>query len=326
MHQKAPIFIGIFLGALYGVAMRLIWDLEFTKAHGGLVTLSFLFLVPFVIGFIRVHFELKVNRDIDYGKMARIAWQPIFAFLLVCIVTLLEGSICIAIALPIFMALSSFGGMFAGWLYRSLNKNNNGTLISVAFLPLLISPIEVNFLSLSQVYEVENHITINAPKEAVWAQLANVKSIDDDEFDSYINTFIGIPKPLEARMDGNRVGAVRTSYWQKGIVFNEIITQWQPNKVLAFDFDIDPSQIPDSALDNHVKLGGDYFSPLYGGYYISSDKAGNTVLTLKTTLKDNTSFGVYSRLWGEAIIADFHIALLKMMKSRAEQSQQISKL
>jgi hypothetical protein len=43
-----------------------------------------------------------------------------------------------------------------------------------------------------------------------------------------------------------------------------------------------------------VKLGGEYFSPLDGGYYLLEDDSGNTVLTLKTRLIDNTSFGVYS--------------------------------
>ena len=73
-------------------------------------------------------------------------------------------------------------------------------------------------------------------------------------------------------------------------------------------------------LDKHVKLGGEYFSPLYGGYELSEDGNGNTLLTLKTTVRDNTNFGVYSRIWGELIFQDFHHSLLTLMKNRAEKS------
>lgn len=88
---------------------------------------------------------------------------------------------------------------------------------------------------------------------------------------------------------------------------------------MTYSFDIDAELIPDHALDKHVKLGGEYFSPLDGGYYLSEDDSGNTILTLKTRLIDNTNFGIYSRIWGELIFRDFHNSLLKLMKSRAEK-------
>ncbi|WP_269815532.1 hypothetical protein [Algibacillus agarilyticus] len=34
---------------------------------------------------------------------------------------------------------------------------------------------------------------------------------------------------------------------------------------MYYRFEIDPDLIPDDALDHHVKRGGEYFSPLYGG-------------------------------------------------------------
>nr|WP_238142551.1 hypothetical protein [Pseudoalteromonas arctica] len=135
-----------------------------------------------------------------------------------------------------------------------------------------------------------------------------------------LTQLIGVPKPLKASMNASGIGAVRTSTWQKGVVFKEVITDWQPNKQMHYRFDIDPDAIPDDALDKHVKLGGEYFSPLYGGYELSEDKSGNTILTLKTTVQDNTNFGVYSRIWGEVIFQDFHHSLLTLMKNRAEKS------
>ena len=320
MRTLSPKYIGIILGVLYGISIRVF--LEFSDAFnfGSLVTISFMFLVPIAIGYIRIYFEFKLNKSMSYKQMAVKAWQPIFVFLLVSVVTLLEGSICVAMALPAFMLFASIGGVLAGFVHRKLEKESKKVVMSVALIPLILSPLEVNFLKLSQTYEVKNSVVINAPIDVVWRQLANVSYIAEGEFPMSFSQLIGIPRPLQADMDAQGVGAVRTSKWQNGVVFKEVITDWQPNKQMLYQFDIDPDLIPDNALDKHVKLGGEYFSPLYGGYYLAETANGQTVLTLKTTVEDNTNFTIYSRLWGEVIFQDFHNSLLKLMKSRAEKA------
>lgn len=322
MNPKHPKYIGILLGVLYGLSLRILWEVESLRPIGGLVTISFMFLVPFVIGFIRIHFECKVNPALSVSKMITISWQPIFFFLLVTVITLLEGSICVAMALPAFMFFSSLGGISAGYINRFFEKKRNITLMSLTILPLLLAPIEINFFKLTKTYTVENSITIYASPSVVWKQLGEVELIQPDEFDITLTSLIGVPRPIKASMNADGVGAVRTSEWEKGILFKEVITSWEPNKKMTYSFDIDPEVIPDHALDKHVKLGGEYFSPLNGGYYLSEDQAGNTVLTLKTQLIDNTNFGIYSRVWGELIFLDFHKSLLHLMKSRAEKYAQ----
>jgi len=320
MNPKKPKYIGIGLGVLYGLSLRILWELEFFQRVGDVVSATFMFLVPFVIGFIRIHFECKVKSDLSIWKMIVIAWQPIFFFLLATVVTLLEGSICVAMALPAFMVLSSLGGVTAGYLSRFFARRRDATLMSVALLPILIAPIEVNYFLSSSTYTVESKITVHASANTVWQQLGEVDLIRPEELPTSLTSLIGVPKPIRASMNAEGVGAVRVSEWGKGVVFKEIITSWEPNREMTYSFDIDPDVIPDHALDKHVKLGGEYFSPLYGGYYISENSDGSTVLMLRTTLVDNTNFGVYSRVWGEFIFQDFHMSLLKLMKSRAEQA------
>ena len=103
-----------------------------------------------------------------------------------------------------------------------------------------------------------------------------------------------------------------------------MITEWQPNEKMLYKFDIDQDLIPDHALDQHVKLGGEYFSPLHGGHELVASGKNQTLLSLKTTVLDNTNFGIYSRVWGEVIFQDFHKALQKIMKSRAEHDIQLA--
>ncbi len=144
MNTYFPKYLGIALGVIYGLSIRLLWELEALSNIGGLVTASFMFLVPCVIGFIRIYFECKVTAELTKRKMIVLAWQPIFAFLAATVVSLLEGSICIAMALPAFMFFSSLGGLTAGYFYHLVNRKKTA-LMSVAFLPLLVAPIENQF-------------------------------------------------------------------------------------------------------------------------------------------------------------------------------------
>lgn len=317
MNLNHPKNLGIFLGVLYGISIRLVMELEVYQTLGDLVSISFMFLVPFAIGFIRIYFEVKIKPNIPVRKMITISWQPIFIFLLTTFVTLLEGSICILMALPAFMFFASLGGITAGCLSRVLRTK--GTLTCVAVFPLLMGPIELNFLELSKTYTVENQIEINATPEIIWSQLGNVQQIQAHEIPTSLTTLIGVPSPISAEMSGLAVGSIRTSRWDKGVVFKEVITQWSEEKIMAYNFDIDPDIIPDNSLDKHVKLGGEYFSPLSGKYEIEpSQQSGKSILKLSTTVRDDTNFGIYSRFWGELIFSDFHNSLLGLIKQRSE--------
>ncbi|MBU2988322.1 hypothetical protein KO525_02900 [Psychrosphaera sp. B3R10] len=319
MAHFKPKHIGIILGTFYGLLFRVVLEFDALQKFGGLVSLSFLFLVPFIIGFIRVHFELNQNKNIRYQQMATIAWQPIFICLLVSVITLLEGSICVLIATPAFMFSASLGGMAAGFVRQKFHHHNN-TLSCVVVLPLFIAPLENNYLSMTSTYEVSNSIIIDAFPSKIWAELGNVNHIFPDELPFSFTALIGVPSPISADMSGQTVGSVRTSTWEKNVVFKEVITEWTENKKMAYRFEIDPDLIPNDALDKHVKIGGEYFAPLTGSYQITPLPNGKSQLTLSTTIRDNTNFGIYSRIWGEFIFGDFHSSLLELMKSRSEKS------
>jgi hypothetical protein len=312
-----PRILGVVLGVVYGISIRLVFELDQFKGIGELVTISFMFIVPFVIGFIRIYFEAKITPEISVGRMIFVSWQPIFVFLLTTFFTLLEGSICILIALPGFMLFASLGGISAGMLTRSLR--NKSTLTCVALLPFVMGPVELNHLQLSKTYEIQNHIEINATPDTIWSQIGNVQEIEKHELPFSITSLIGIPSPVSAQMNGLEVGSIRVSRWEKNVVFKEVITAVAEEKLMAYDFDIDPDLIPDDSLDKHVKLGGDYFSPVSGKYeIIPSQKYGKSILKLSTIVRDDTNFGIYSKLWGELIFRDFHNLLLVLIKNRSE--------
>lgn len=321
MYRRFPLHLGVVLGALYGLALWWLFELVF-RAYGlGLVSVSFFFLVPFLIGFLRIALELR-QTQLTPTQIFFLPWQPIFVFLAVSFLTLMEGAICILVALPGFLLLASLGGLLAEFNHR-LRLERRWTLCLVA-LPLITAPIEGQLPRSEAFYEIRNTIVIEAAAERVWQELGNVSYIDEEELPLSLTRLMGIPRPLEARMDGASVGSVRTSVWDKGVEFQEVITRWEPGVVMAYDFLIDPQRIPDDALDRHVKLGGEYFSPLRGKYELREIAANRTELSLSTVVRDNTRFGLYSRVWVQLIFSDFHDSLLQLMKERSENLRAIA--
>ncbi|HEY4560792.1 MAG TPA: hypothetical protein VIG54_08655, partial [Lysobacter sp.] len=130
---------------------------------------------------------------------------------------------------------------------------------------------------------------------------------------------MGVPRPVESRLAPGGVGAMRTSVWEKDVVFDERVTDWVPERRLAYRFEIDPRRVPARAFDEHVRLGGRYYALRDGSYTLQPRRDGGTDLTLTTTIVDLSRTGSYGRAWGRFVFGDFHGVLLDLLRNRAER-------
>src|SRR6185436_9226852 len=96
---------------------------------------------------------------------------------------------------------------------------------------------------------------------------------------SWVNR-IGFPRPIEARLYGEGVGAVRHATFERGVLFIETITAWDEGSRLAFTIRADTTNIPPTTLDQHVTIGGRYFDVLDGEYRLEELPAGGTRIHL----------------------------------------------
>ncbi|HEU4664019.1 MAG TPA: hypothetical protein VFS55_08310, partial [Dokdonella sp.] len=102
-------------GALYGLLMRLLFVLPFYREHGGasgVMLASFVFLVPMLIGALTVYLMPPLQRTLGRALVAPLV--PVLAFVGGTAILLIEGSICIALAMPIFLLAAMLGGLL-GW-------------------------------------------------------------------------------------------------------------------------------------------------------------------------------------------------------------------
>jgi hypothetical protein len=208
-------------GIAYGLVSRAIFALEnFTEDNPffptfGLMTISFMFIVPFLIGLITAYHNDKITSP----RKIAIITMPIFAVVGLIGISLLfgqEGIIYALMALPVFLFMALLGGLIG---VRIFKRNRTGKLYVSIFtlLPFLIAPIE-NQLGLSDKIFVEHTtIEINSSDEIVWKNITRVELISEEENNNSPFQFMGFPRPLEAKLDTVAVGGIRKALFAKGL-------------------------------------------------------------------------------------------------------------
>ena len=307
------------VGFLYGLTFRLLFAANRWNDFFGVMTIAFLFVVPFVVGFLTVFIG---DRDGRWSWPMKLFFPWVTASLTLAAALLLawEGIICIFIWVPLFLVLSLLGGLAAVLVHRLARGRRARTAVAgcLMILPIVVSPIERNAPAGDERRLVETSIEIAAPVDTVWREIARVRRFETAEHRFAWSHAIGFPKPVEATLSREGVGGVRHASFEKGVVFVETITAWEPGAHLAFEIAADPDSIPARALDEHVTVGGPYFDVLEGEYRIEPLTVGRLRLHLTSRHRLSTRFNFYSGLWTDFILADTQQYILEALKRRCE--------
>lgn len=319
--QKKRVILALIAGVTYGLLLRVGFEVSFLNKYLQIVSNAFLIVAPFSVGAVSVLIGAG-DRKITGGQVISLSVSAMAFFLIAMFLCLLEGLICLVLVAPVFLIAALFGGLLGGWIHNHF-RVSKATLSSFVFLPLLLSPIEANLPPQESEQTVRTTIQIQASPSEVFEHLVNAKNISSNELGFSFVHLIGLPKPLEASMNGSGDGAVRTSRWEKNVSFQEVITKWDKPLALHYQFQIPVGSIPRDALDRHVEMGGEYFTVLDGGYDLVA-KDGGTELTLSTRFLNKSQLKIYGDLWGRMVLADFHRSILGLMKNRAERAQNVA--
>ena len=315
---------GLFYGIAYGLASRAVFALEDFRGIKplfptfGLMTMSFMFIVPFVIGLIIAYHNDKITSS---RKIAMIT-MPVFAILGLVGISVLfgqEGIICALMALPVFLFMALLGGLIG---VRISPRNREKLYVSLfVLLPFLIATIENHFGLSDKIFTEHTTITINSTEEKVWQNITRVRQISETENNNSLFQFMGFPRPMEAELDTIAVGGIRKAIFDRGLFFTETVTEMKPLKVLAFNIKADPNSIPPKALDEHVMVGGKYFDVLEGKYEIEKLDNNKIVLHLTSQFRLSTMFNFYSGFWSKLIMRDIQKNILNIIKKRSETTE-----
>jgi len=279
------------------------------------MSLSYVFVLPIVIGALTVFFS---QRKIGWVAALFYPWISILLSAFFAILVGWEGLICFVMAIVIALPLSSLGGITAWWFRRYKEKKNTQLVFLgvLLILPFSSGYLEQKFDYAPALMKAENSIVIQAPPQEVWKQIIEVKKIEEPITGYFYK--MGFPKPIEATLQGEGVGAVRLAKFDKGLQFIETIDQWEDQKQLSFSIKSDPSSTPPTTLDSHVVVGGEYFDVLRGTYQIEPLENQQVRLHLSSQFRVSTRFNFYAGLWAKFLMNDIQKSILEVLKQRAE--------
>ncbi|MFC5569424.1 SRPBCC family protein [Lysobacter yangpyeongensis] len=308
------------IGAVYGLLMRLAFGLPLFAAGGRsnaaseAMMWSFVCLVPFLIGSLTVHFSGGRRRTLGYALVA--PWLPVLAFVGGTALLMIEGSICIAMALPLFLVVSSLGGVVM-WAVLKLYRPSASAMSLLLVLPLLLGLWEREQPLQDRVQSTDASVQIDAAPEVIWKLINDAQAIRPSEMSQGLAYRIGVPYPESARTVATPQGRVRKLRWDKGVRFDEPIEAWQENRYIRWRYSFLPGAIPPEALDEHVVIGGKYFDLVDTSYRLTPVGSA-TRLDIRVTYRVSTNFNWYANAWGRLLVDDAARTILQFYKRRAE--------
>ena len=113
-------------------------------------------------------------------------------------------------------------------------------------------------------------------------------------------------------------GLMRQIYWQRDIHFQEKITQSNAPTQLAWTYVFTPQSFPKGSLDDHLKIGGQYFNLLTTDYQLEAVSPTQTRMTLSIDYRLSTEVNWYADLWTRYVLNEFSDVVLNIYKCRLE--------
>ena len=323
------------LATVYGLLMRLFFG--FADGLLEVMSVAFIFIVPLGIGALTVRFSDPARiKSSAYSFF--MPWLSSLALLVVTIAIAVEGTICWVMAYPVFAIMAGIGGLIMrGYLLRQQRvlendldektldsgkdfRNNGNLQVSVLLLlPLFVALLERTIEFHPQVFTAYNTIDIQAIDTTIWSNVTRVRDISAAEDRSGINRLLGMPRPIRAELDTLAVGGAREAIFERGLVFHETVFEYDHLRCMAFSIKANPDEIPPTAMDEHVVVGGKYFDVLEGRYTLEPLGDGRYRLHLSSRFVVSTSFNSYSGLWARWIMSDIQENILQVIKGRSER-------
>lgn len=237
----------------------------------------------------------------------------------------MEGVVCLMMAAPLGLVLACLGGLLGYSIQRRPNLspggglNRSGEVTSliglVISLPALMGAESLANLE-APIYSVTSSVLIEAPPEKVWPKVIQFNRMPPP------TEFIfkmGVAYPIQARLDGQGVGAIRRCVFSTG-PFIEPITCWDEPRRLAFSVTSNPDPLQEWTpyRELHPPHANGYMVSQGGEFRLIPLEGGRTRLEGTTWYRHGLWPGLYWKWWSDGIIHTIHLRVLHFIQDEAE--------
>jgi len=311
-HLRYPVLGGV----VAGVMLRLAFSGKAGSPWSAMAG-TFIFLAPLLVGMLTVYLaERQCRRSWGYYVVAPAI--AVSGFVAGTLLVMIEGLICVFVIFPLFAALGAAGGLLMGLICRLSHwPRPRQALYSVGVLPLLVAMSGVDLPLPPEFGMTQRSVHIQAPPAVVWEHLLNTPAIPESSMKQAWAMRIGVPAPRASLMTATPQGWVRRAQWDKGVYFDEVIQDMEPQRRLRWTYRFHPDSFPRGALDDHVLIGGHYFD-LVDTQVRLTPAGGGTDMQVQIRYRISTHFNVYAGWWARALLGNFSEQMLQVYKARSE--------
>ncbi|NUM54252.1 MAG: hypothetical protein HUU46_11460 [Candidatus Hydrogenedentes bacterium] len=234
------------------------------------------------------------------------------------LVSLAEGMLCIAMAIPIALPFLA-AGLAVGWIVKKTvtwTANKFLTLATILSIAPLMMGVELAIEPIAPVYEVKSFIDVAAPPETVWQNVVTFPPLDEP---TEFMFRAGIAYPMHATIDREGAGAIRRCIFNTGD-FVEPIEIWEPPCLLRFAVIENASPMIERGLFGPIDtphLHG-YMESKRGQFRLVPLADGGTRIEGTTWYSHGLYPAWYWRLWSDHIIHGIHMRVLNHIKEVSE--------
>ncbi len=278
------------------------------------------FISPMVCGAISVILYNRKQWRSFASSMSVALISCLFA-LTVFLLTGFEGMICLIMALPVFLPMFLIGGVLGYLMHRVIGKPqrvNTAVILMVVLTPLMLG-IESKIPASKSIREVKTAVVIDGQVDDVWQEVIAFSTIPEPE---ELIFKMGIAYPIDAKIEGQGVGAIRYCNFSTGS-FVEPITIWRENDLLAFDVTAQP--LPMTEMSPYVHIHPPHLDWAFishkGQFKLNQLENGKIQLVGTTWFHTEIGPEFY---WGrlcEELIHIIHLRVLNHIKHSVETKQ-----
>ena len=213
-------------GAIAGLLLRLVFSGKSGDPYVAMMA-SFIIGSPVLVSVVTVYLAERVERR---------TWGYYFVAPFVANLMFVVGTLLIEVE---------------GWICAIVS--------SVALLPLLGGAVEqrVHTTRLERVQQRD--MVIAAAPEDIWRVLVDTRDIRPAEVQDAWMYRIGVPTPNAGIGDFRDGEHLRHITMGKGVHFDQVATDWEENRRVTWRYRFADDSFPPGALDDHVRIGGQYF-------------------------------------------------------------------
>ncbi|RQO71443.1 hypothetical protein DBR40_16690 [Pedobacter sp. KBW01] len=254
------------------------------------------------------------KNEISQKQAVKLGFTTLAIFTAVLLVFAIEGIICIFMAAPFALLLTWLGSKLAHSMVEK--KAGNAPTVMALYILMIPTTAFIEKRSAPELTAVVTTIEINSSPEKVWE---NVIAFPQLKAPKEFLFKTGIAYPINARIDGAGVGAVRHCNFTTGS-FVEPVTVWDKPKLLKFDVLEQPAPMKEiSFWDIDAPHLHDYFVSKRGQFKLTALPNGRTLLAGTTWYYHNIKPVFYWQLWSNYIIHKIHTRVLMHIKENSEK-------